>query len=85
MLIIDGSELSSVSTRPRMPYNEFSVRSGRKIRMTRMALTLNLAADMENQPRITTEKSSYIKHTNILDNTFQNDPEYAKLETSTNN
>ena len=61
MLIIEGSELSSVSTRPRMPYKEFSVLSGRKILMTRMALTLNLAADMENQPRITTEKSSYIK------------------------
>ena len=60
MFSIDGSEFSNVKTRPRIPCNELSVRSGLRIRMTRMAETFSCAADIENQPKITTEKSSYI-------------------------
>ena len=59
MLSMDGREFSRVSTRPRMPCRELRVRSGRKIRMTLMADTFSDLADSENQPKITTEKSSY--------------------------
>ena len=58
MLSIEGSEFSRVKTRPRMPCKEFSVRRGLKILITRMADTFNSDADRENQPRITTVKSS---------------------------
>ena len=57
----EGSELSRVMTRPRIPCSEFNVLSGRKIRMTLMAEMFRLAAESDTQPRITTEKSSYNK------------------------
>ena len=57
MLSMEGSEFRRVNTRPRMPCKEFSVRNGLRILMTRMAETFNYFADMENHPRITTEKS----------------------------
>ena len=58
MLSMEGSEFRRVRTRPRMPCKEFSVRRGLKILITRMADTFNSYADRENQPKITTVKSS---------------------------
>lgn len=55
---MEGSELRRVKTRPRIPCTEFSVRRGRKIRMTLMDDTFNDLAEIENQPKITTKKSS---------------------------
>ena len=58
MFSMEGNEFSKVSTSPRMPCKELSVRRGRKILMTLMAETFNDDADSENHPKITTEKSS---------------------------
>ena len=57
ILSMEGNEFSKVSTRPRMPSKELSVRKGRKILITLTADTLADSAARENQPRITTKKS----------------------------
>ena len=57
MLSMAGIEFKMVRTRPRIPYNEFKVRSGLKIRMTLMEATLLEFIDIEKQPIITTKKS----------------------------
>ena len=59
MFTIDGRELRMVLTRPAIPGMELMVRSGLKILMTLTAEMFDSLNWRENQPRMTTEKSSY--------------------------
>ena len=58
MLSMEGSEFRRVITSRRIPFSELSVRNGLRIRITLIAETFSDLDDKENQPRITTVKSS---------------------------